>query len=71
MTDVMDSIGVRVASRARLPEGYQMRPATMEDLEAAVQMMNAWSSQVVCREKFDLEHVHMEWLEPGYDLESD
>jgi mycothiol synthase len=54
-----------------LPSGYRMRPATLDDVEATVSMMNDWSRQAIGRENFSVEDVRMEWQEPGYDLEND
>ncbi|OGO33360.1 MAG: hypothetical protein A2Z16_10615 [Chloroflexi bacterium RBG_16_54_18] len=71
MTDTLLSIGTMQASQAGLPNGFEIRPATMEDVEAAIRMMNTWSKQVIGREKFILDEVRREWQEPGYNLEID
>lgn len=71
MTDTLLSIAAVETGLTSLPVGFQMRPATHADLEAAVKVMNAWSLQALNREKFILEEVRSEWQEPGYDLNSD
>lgn len=71
MTETISSIGVIQPASKSLPGGFLMRPATLEDLEPAVGVMNAWSKQVLNRKKFILEEVHREWLEPGFDLSKD
>ena len=71
MTDTMFSVAITQKSQPELPAGFEMRPATMEDVETAVRVMNAWSKQVIGREKFILEEVRREWGEPGYNLERD
>ncbi len=71
MIDTRFSVAKMQASQTGLPTGFQMRPATMEDLAAAVRVMNEWSSQVLDRNKFMLDEVRREWQEPGYNLEAD
>jgi len=71
MIDTVISVVASQASQTGLPKGFHMRPAAMEDLGEAVRVMNAWSSQVLGRNKFVLDDIRREWQEPGYDLESD
>ncbi len=71
MIDTRFSVAKMQASQTGLPTGFQMRPATMEDLAAAVRVMNEWSNQVLNRNKFILDEVRREWQEPGYNLEAD
>lgn len=71
MIDTKFSVAEVQTSQTGLPAGFQMRPATMEDLVAAVRVMNVWSSQVLGRNKFILDDVRREWKEPGYNLEAD
>ncbi|MFC1878357.1 GNAT family N-acetyltransferase [Chloroflexota bacterium] len=51
--------------------GYQLRPATMNDLEITVEMFNQWSSQALGMDKFTLAESAHEWNTPGFDLETD
>lgn len=55
----------------RLPEGYLIRSATMEDLEAAVKMFNATSLNLIGVEKYPVDVIRVEWQEPGFNLETD
>ena len=71
MIDTRFLVAERQSSQTSLPAGFQMRPATIEDLGAAVRVMNAWSSQVLGRNKFLLDEIRREWQEPGYNLESE
>lgn len=54
-----------------LPEGYQARPARLEDLPAVVEMWNAWARQVMGVKMFWVERTETEWREPGFVLERD
>lgn len=55
-----------------LPVGYDSRPATLADLEAAVALFNACSrEQVGVEDKYSVEDTGLEWREPGFDLERD
>ena len=54
-----------------LPEGYFMRPARIEDLEETVAVFNAASHSLIGIEKYPLDIIRMEWLEPGFNQETD
>lgn len=49
--------------------GYHVRPATREDLEAAVAMFNAYSLHTIGAADVTLDDVRAEWLLPQFDLE--
>lgn len=52
-------------------QGYQSRPATMDDLEPTVKMLNDWSKEMVGVEAFEANYLGSEWTTPGFDLERD
>ncbi len=54
-----------------LPAGYQLRPARLQDLPAAVTVFNACAKQVSGVEEFAVQEFESEWTEPGFDLERD
>jgi len=54
-----------------LPQGYLARPAQMEDIEAAVELWNAWSRQVLGVDKFNSVETAGEWETPGFNLATD
>ena len=54
-----------------LPRGYVSRPATMDDLEPTVKMLNAWSHKVIGVESFEANFMGSEWTTPGFELERD
>jgi mycothiol synthase len=58
-------------SMVNLPEGYQMRPARMDDLEAMIDMLNAGSRQLFGLEHFNAGDVKSDWSTPNFDLEGD
>ena len=54
-----------------LPLGYHSRPASMEDLKAAVDMFNADARQMIGVDKFILGETSIEWKSPGFELDTD
>ncbi len=54
-----------------LPKGYWSRPATMDDLKAAVEMFNVDAKQTVGIGKFILQEVGNDWQTPGFNLDTD
>ncbi len=54
-----------------LPEGYQARPAQMDDLENVVRLCNEWSRHIIGMEKFELEDSRHDWLTIGFNMETD
>lgn len=55
-----------------LPEGFTVRGATMDDLEAALKLFNRWSQSVIHEDEItDAEAVRREWVSPGFDLAED
>jgi GNAT superfamily N-acetyltransferase len=55
----------------KLPKGYQARPATLDDLEAAIDLWNACSRELLGIEKFSLQDSRREWTTPNFNLETD
>jgi GNAT superfamily N-acetyltransferase len=54
------------------PQGYGFRPATLDDLEAAVKVFNACSLELIgVDHKYTVEDTGLEWREPGFNLETD
>lgn len=56
---------------AVLPEGYVMRPARLDDIEAAVAMFNAYARRMVGADQFTAEEYRKEWTVPGVNLDTD
>lgn len=54
-----------------LPEGYRTRPATMDDLNATVEMFNIYARRIVGTDKFISHEVGNDWQTPGFHLETD
>jgi mycothiol synthase len=55
----------------QLPPEFQSRPATMDDLEPTVKMLNTWSMHKFGMESFELNLMDSEWTTPGFELERD
>lgn len=55
----------------KLPEGFTVRPATLDDAEATVEMLNAASVALIGVEAHLTEDQIGEWSEPGFNLERD
>jgi GNAT superfamily N-acetyltransferase len=54
-----------------LPEGYVMRPARLDDVEAAVAMFNAHARRLIGADEFTVEDYRREWSAPGVNLDTD
>ena len=52
-----------------LPPGFTVRPVTLDDLEAAVDLFNTCSLIQMGMPDFTVESLRNEWSEPGFDLE--
>ncbi len=50
---------------------FQLRPVTMDDLEAAVDLFNACSRAHFGQDEFDLAEVQNEWETPQFDIRHD
>lgn len=58
-------------SQNGLPQGFQSRPARLEDSIEVVIMLNRWSLHRLGIKKFIPPELEMEWESPGFDLERD
>ena len=58
------------ALEAKLEEHFQFRPATMEDLQPAVELFNLCSKHMIGKNEVTLSDVRTEWLLPDFDLET-
>jgi mycothiol synthase len=57
---------------AKLPEGFTVRGANMNDLESAMVLFNRWSRSVIGRDEItDVQAARNEWKSPGFDLAQD
>ena len=55
-----------------LPEGFTVRSARLEDVEAAFHLYNTWSRSAIQRDEFaDPNDVRNEWVSPGFNPEED
>lgn len=54
-----------------LPPGYWARPATLEDVQAAVELFNQCSLNLLGVESFRADETRAEWMTPGFSLETD
>ena len=59
-----------VAEEQLLPAGFTVRPATMDDVDAAVSIMNACSQAAFGRDEHDADDVKMEWSQEKFNLET-
>lgn len=55
--------------RPPLPEGYIMRPAKMDDVEAATGLLNATMQALAGRDECTVEELALEWETPGFSPE--
>jgi mycothiol synthase len=54
-----------------LPEGYTSRPATLEDIPAAVELFNVCSMELIGSADFTANDLKTEWTAPGINPETD
>jgi len=51
-----------------LPEGFTVRGARLEDVEASLEMYNLWSRKVIGEDEInDVVAIRTEWVSPGFD----
>ena len=55
----------------KLPEGFSIRPGTMEDIPTAVAFFNRCSLAIRGKETSEESDVKMEWTSPGFNQETD
>jgi mycothiol synthase len=55
-----------------LPEGFTVRGAVLEDVNASLEMYNLWSQRVIGEDDItDVAAIRNEWLSPGFDPAED
>jgi len=54
-----------------LADGYRMRPACIDDLDAIIEMLNTGSKRLFGVERFKADEFKVDWGTPGFDLERD
>ena len=55
-----------------LPEGFTVRGARLEDVEASLEMYNLWSQKVIGEDEItDADAIRNEWVSPGFDPADD
>lgn len=54
-----------------IPHGFQVRPATFDDLEPAVSLFNVEAKHLVGTDMYDLADIRREWHTPGFNLQTD
>ncbi len=55
----------------KLPAGYQIRPACLEDIPAVTEMMNASAQQLFGVDQFEADEFATDIRSPGFNLETD
>ncbi len=54
-----------------LPEQFTSRPAIMDDVEAAVELVNACSIELIGRPKWEVHQFRNDWQSPNFNVETD
>lgn len=57
--------------RTMLPEGYIVRPATLDDLQITADFLNLFSKYHTGVEDNHVDEMYIEWTSPGYNLKTD
>jgi mycothiol synthase len=56
---------------ATLSGQFTVRPATLDDVEAAVELINACTIELTGEPRVSVQDVCSDWQQPGFDLETD
>jgi mycothiol synthase len=56
---------------ATLSGQFTIRPATMDDLEVVVELINACAIELTGEPRVSVQDVRSDWQQPGFDLETD
>jgi len=67
MTLVLTPIQTNIFS---LPQGFTMRPAQMEDVDAVADTLNAYSRYLLDVDKFRAKDILSDWTLPTFDMET-
>jgi ribosomal protein S18 acetylase RimI-like enzyme len=59
------------ATNGKLPVGFEMRPACLEDIPAVTEMMNESSRQLYGVDQFEAEEFVTDLQAPGFNMETD
>ena len=54
-----------------LPDNFTARPATLDDVEAAVELVNACSIEQIGRPEWEVHQFRNDWLSPNFNVETD
>jgi len=55
----------------KLKQGFSARPATLEDVAAALELFHTFSLHYLGIREMELEQVENEWKSPGFDPSTD
>lgn len=55
----------------QLPNGYQTRPVTLDDVAAFTELFNAYSHSLIGADQTTQDELRIEWKEPTFDLAND
>ena len=61
MTDTIEHIH-------EMPDGYRMRPAAMDDVEAATNLINMYMQSLIGEDETTVEALRHEWESPDFEL---
>ena len=59
-------------SKVDLPKGFTARGATLDDVDVAVNLFNAWAQTIIHQNEFaDSAPLRNEWVTPGFNPATD
>lgn len=59
-------------TKVALPEGFTLRGATLEDVDASLEMYNLWAQKVIGEDEVsDPEDLRNQWVSPGFNPAED
>ena len=55
----------------KLPKNFSTRPATLDDVEIAVELVNARSMALIGKPHADANEFRNDWQQPTFNMETD
>ncbi len=70
LMEIEEMISIDIDARRQRAEQYNLRAATIEDLEAAFELFDTCSNHMIGKSETTLSNVRNEWTSPGFDLDN-
>jgi mycothiol synthase len=68
--EIQEMISIDIDATRQQAQQYNVRAATLEDLEAAFELFDTCSNHMIGKSETTLSNVRNEWTSPGFDLDN-